>query len=91
VLFAGEETNESLSTRPRAAAAAQQSSGSERVARERERGGKRDAADGRGMQVYASTAGEKKNARASCGPFFSVSLKISVFFFFLSLLIFYSC
>ena len=63
MLVAGEETNESLSNWPRAAAA-QQSSESERVARERQnRGGKRGcrhAADGRGgMQVMAS-----------CGPFF---------------------
>jgi len=53
VLVAGEETNESLSNWPRAAAA-QQSSESERVAseRERQRGGKRDAdaADGRGSR-----------------------------------------
>ena len=68
VYNAGEETKESLSTWPRAAAA-QQSSGSERVARERETegGGKEEEGSGRkGKQV---TAG-KKNGRASCGPFF---------------------
>jgi hypothetical protein len=68
-LVAGEETKESLSTWPRAEAA-QQSSGSERVARETEGGGKKEserkAADGRG-----SRRREKKNARASCEPFFS--------------------
>ena len=93
MLVAGEETNESLSTWPRAAAA-QQSSESERVAREREteRGGKRDAADGRRMQVMHRRR-KPKNARAFLWAVFPVSLKIYVFslFFFHSLLIFYSC
>jgi hypothetical protein len=65
VLVAGEETNESLSTWPRAAAA-QQSSESERERRTRREEGMQRT-DG-GNAGYASTAG--KNTRASCGPFF---------------------
>ena len=85
MLVAGEGTNENLSTWPRAAAA-QQSSESERVARERERRtrseeGMQRTERGNGMQVMHRRR-EKKNARASCGPFFSVSMKISVFFYF---------
>jgi len=53
-LVAGEETKESLSTWPRAEAA-QQSSGSERVARETEGGGKKES-ERKGKQ----TAGKKK-------------------------------
>ena len=84
VLVAGEETKESLSTWPRAAAAQQSS---ERVGRQRER----ENEEGRGMQRTEGEAdGEKKNARASCGPFFSFFENLC-FFFFLSLLIFYSC
>ena len=69
MLVAGEETNESLSTWPRAAAA-QQSSDSERVARERDERGAKRGCSGRkgGMQVMHRR--RKKNARASCGPFF---------------------
>ena len=58
MLVAGEETKESLSTWP-SAAVAQQSSGSERVARERqEEGRRRREADGRG-----SKTAEKENGR----------------------------
>ena len=78
MLVAGEE---SLSTWPRAAAAAQQSSESERARREREREEgwlERDpAADGRG-----SIDGGKKKRTGFLWAVFSVSLKkISVFFF----------
>jgi hypothetical protein len=62
------------------AAAARQSSESERVAGERERGMQMQRTEG-------EDGGKKKNARSSLGVF-SVSLKNSVFlFFFLSLLI----
>ena len=73
-LVAGEETKESLSTWP-SAAVAQQSSGSERVARERDR--RREG--GRGKRTEGEADGGKKNAREF------------VFFFSLSHLIFYSC
>jgi hypothetical protein len=94
VLVAGEETKESLSTWPRAAAA-QQSSESERVARERDAGGKKVGSGRR------EADGGKKTHGLLVGRF-SVSLKICVFFlffffsllfflFFLSRSIFYSC
>ena len=87
MLVAGEETNESLSTWPRAAAAQQSSEreGSERE-RETERGGKRHAVDGRGSRLCID-GGKKRTG--FLWAVFSVSLRIS-FFFFLSLLIFYS-
>ena len=74
MLVAGEETKESLSTWPRAAAA-QQSSESERVARERDAGGKKVGSGRR------EADGGKKTHGLLVGRF-SVSLKICVFFYF---------
>ena len=81
-------------------AAAQQSSESERGEKERERG-KRERQRQRQRQNEDSRReegcsgrkpegvdGGKKNARASCGPFFFSFFENSVFFFFRSLLFF---
>jgi hypothetical protein len=70
VLIAGEESKESLSTWPRAAAA-QQSSGRERVAREREtEGGRKEEGSGQRKHVDGGQKKQRTAARASCGPFF---------------------
>jgi hypothetical protein len=97
VLVAGEETNESLSTCTwLRAAAAHQSSESERGARQTERAGKKNAAD---LRTEGECAGcidgekKKKTHGLSCGPgFFSHSFFEKFFFylfFFLSLLIYF--
>ena len=69
MLVAGEEANESLSTWPRAAAA-RQSPESERVASERDRTRREEGCRSSGRKGKQASTAEKKNARASCGPFF---------------------
>jgi hypothetical protein len=94
VLVAGEEAKESLSTWPRAAAAAQQSSGRERVARERQKEGGRKE-EGSGQRKHVDGGQKKNNARRHgllVGRFFSFFENLCFFIFsFLFLLIFYSC
>jgi hypothetical protein len=88
VLVAGEETNESLSTCTwLRAAAAHQSSESERGARQTERAGKKNAADLRTEGECAGCIdGEKKKKRTGflVGRVFfpTASLKISFFIYF---------
>jgi hypothetical protein len=103
VLVAGEETNESLSTCTwLRAAAAHQSSESERGPRETDRTSREEECSGRkGNAQVASTARRKKKTRGlSCGPvffphsFFELFIYLFIYLFiFLSLpfnLIFYS-
>jgi hypothetical protein len=91
VLVASEETNESLSTWPRAAAA-QQSSEREGSEQARDRMRREEGCSGRKGKQVMHRRWKKKTHGLLVGRFFSFVENFFFKFFFLSLLIFYySC